>query len=88
MDNNDKFIPGESLLLDGKPFTSRTGLTFQVGEPVAQLHTGRCNYRGCAAVLTQGIYFARGYFIDVKKQTLIINPYATNDSCRIGLKVY
>ncbi len=88
LDNNDKFISGESLLLDGNPFTSRTGITFQVGEPVAQLHSGACNYLGCAAVLSAGIYFARGYFIDVKKQTLIINPYATNDSCRIGLRVY
>ena len=88
LDNNDKFIPGESLLLDGKPFTSRMGLTFQVGEPVAQLSTGRCNFIGCAAVLSAGIYFARGYFIDVKKQTLIINPHSNTDSCRIGLKVY
>ena len=88
LDNNDKFISGESLLLDGKPFTSRTGLTFQVGEPVAQLSNGRCNFTGCAAVLSAGIYFARGYFIDVKKQTLIINPHSNTDSCRIGLKVY
>ena len=88
VDNSDQFISGESLLLDGNPFTSRTGISFQVGEPVAQLYTGRCNYVGSAAVLTAGIYFARGYFIDVKKQTVIVNPYAATDSCRIGLRVY
>ena len=88
VDNSDQFISGESLLLDGEPFTSRQGITFQVGEPVAQLYTGQCNFVGCAAVLSAGIYFARGYFIDVKKQTVIINPYASTDSCRIGLRVY
>ena len=88
VDNSDQFISGESLLLDGEPFTSRTGISFQVGEPVAQLYTGRCNYVGSAAVLSAGIYFARGYFIDVKKQTIIINPYHATDSCRIGLRVY
>ena len=55
VDNSDQFISGESLLLDGEPFTSRTGISFQVGEPVAQLYTGRCNYVGSAAILSAGI---------------------------------
>ena len=88
VDNNDQFISGESLLLDGESFTSRNGITFQVGEPLAQLHSGACNYLGCAAVLSAGIYFARGYFIDVKQQTLIINPYTNDVSVRVGLRVY
>ena len=86
--NSDQFISGESLLLDGESFVTKNGITFQVGEPIAQLHTGSCNYIGCAAVLSSGIYFARGFFIDVKKQTLIINPYTSDVNVKVGLRVY
>ena len=69
--NNERCLSGESLLLDGEPFTTRQGIVFQPGESVVQLMNGICTFIGCAAVLSEGIYYARGYFIEVKKQTTI-----------------
>tara|TARA_E500000331_G_C17270933_1_gene719213 strand:- start:190 stop:8478 length:8289 start_codon:yes stop_codon:yes gene_type:complete len=85
--NNEVFTSGESLLLDNAVLTTRQGTTFQVGEPVAQLVVGRCSYLGSAAVLSGGIYFVRGYFVDVRQQTIIIDPYRNDISCRVGLKI-
>ena len=86
-DNNERCLPGESLLLDGDAFTTNSGLLFQTGESVAQLMTGVCTFIGCAAVLSEGIYFARGYFIEVKKQTTVLSPFVNNVSAKVGLKV-
>ena len=87
-DNNDLCLSGESLLLDGEPFTTRNNILFQPGESVAQLVTTQCNFIGCAAVLSEGIYFARGYFIEVEKQTIVLSPFFNGVTARVGLRVY
>ena len=87
LNNNARCLSGESLLLDGNPFTTRKGTIFQPGESVAQLMTGVCTFLGCAAVLSEGIYFARGYFIQVKKQTTILSPFVNTVSAQVGLRV-
>ena len=86
-DNNPRVISGESLLLEGDPFTTREGITFQPGEPVAQLVSGVCTFVGAAAVLSKGVYFARGYFIDVEEQTIILSPFINSVSTKIGIEV-
>jgi len=85
--NNPRCLSGESLLLDGNPFTTRKGILFQPGESVAQLMNGVCTFVGCAAVLSEGIYFARGYFIQVKKQTTVLSPFVNSTSAQVGLRV-
>ena len=85
--NTERCLSGESLLLDGEPFTTDGGLVFQPGESVAQLMNGICAFIGCAAVLSEGIYFARGYFIKVKKQTTILSPFINTVSAKVGLRV-
>ena len=85
--NNARCLSGESLLLDGSPFTTRNGTIFQPGESVLQLMNGVCTFMGCAAVLSEGIYFARGYFVEVKKQTTVLSPFVNNISAQVGLRV-
>ena len=85
--NNARCLSGESLLLEGDPFTTRKGIVFQPGEPVVQLVTGVCTFIGAAAVLSEGIYFARGYFIEVEKQTVVLSPFINNVNSKIGLRV-
>ena len=85
--NNERCLSGESLLLDGEPFTTRQGIVFQPGESVVQLMNGICTFIGCAAVLSEGIYYARGYFIEVKKQTTILSPFINTISAKVGLRV-
>ena len=86
-DNNPRVISGESLLLEGDSFTTREGITFQPGESVAQLVTGVCTFVGAAAVLSKGIYFARGCFIEASEQTIILSPFVNDVSTRIGFEV-
>jgi len=86
-EDNETFISGESLLLDNNIITTNEGTTFQPGEPVAQLSNGICSFTGSAAVLSAGIYFVRGYFVDVPAQTIILDPYSDAISFKVGLKV-
>jgi len=86
-DNNPRVISGESLLLEGDSFTTREGTTFQPGEPVLQLVNGVCTFIGAAAVLSKGVYFARGYFVEVDEQTIILSPFVNDVNTRIGLQV-
>ena len=86
-EGNETFLSGESLLLDNNVVTTRTGVVFQPGEPIAQLVTGACAFTGSAAVLSAGIYFVRGYFVDVKSQTLVLDPYRNDVDFKVGLSI-
>ena len=41
----------------------------------------------CAAKIASGVYFIRGFFINVSSQTLILDQYSNNPSYRVGLLV-
>ena len=86
-DGNEVFLPGESLLLDNNVLTTRSGISFQTGEPVAQTSEGSVSFTGAAAVLSEGIYFVKGYFIDVPKQTLVLDPFTNNVNVAVGLRI-
>ncbi len=42
---------------------------------------------GCAVQITEGVYFLRGNFVRVAKQTLILDQYTNTPSYRVGLSV-
>ena len=86
-EDNEIFSAGESLLLDNNVLTTTSGLTFQPGEPVAQTVDENCCFTGSAAVLSNGIYFVRGYFVEVPSQTIVLDPYRNDVDYKIGLQV-
>jgi len=86
-DDNEKFVGGESLLLDGEILKTYSGLTFQIGEPIAQTVTELPCFTGSAAILSEGIYYIRGYFIDVPEQFLSVSYYNEFVSAKLGLRV-
>jgi len=86
-DNNRKFISNESILLDESVLSTPSGIVIQTGESVAQTVNGSVSFVGAAAVLSSGIYYARGYFIQVPNQTVILDPFTTDVSAQIGLLV-
>ena len=86
-DDNEKFSDGESLLLDGEILETYSGLTFQIGEPIAQAETELPCFTGSAAILSAGIYYIRGYFIDVPEQFLSVSYYNEFVSAKLGLRV-
>ena len=79
-EDNNEFVPGESLLLDQDVFETlgpdgETALTFQPGETVAQVVSEDATFTGASATLSAGVYYIRGYFLEVEEQTIILDPY-------------
>jgi hypothetical protein len=80
------FFNGESLILQ-EP-VSNDLISFQSGEPIANVVSENATSTGSAAVLSSGVYFVRGHFIDIPEQTIILDPYSNRPSYRVGLEVF
>ena len=86
-EDNIVFSSGESLLLDNNVLKTQSGLTFQPGQSIAQTVNEQCAFEGAAAILSSGVYYVRGYFVDVPAQTIIIDPYTNVVDAKIGLRI-
>jgi hypothetical protein len=87
-DNNFKFNPfvdGESLIAEENVTYGNT--TINAGTPFASLISLNATSIGSAAFIGDGVYFIRGYFVNVSKQTLILDNYTNTPSYRVGLKI-
>ena len=61
--------------------------TINAGEVFASLVESDATSIGSAAIITKGVYFVRGYFVNVDDQKIILDPYTNNSSYRVGLQV-
>ena len=61
--------------------------TINAGEVFASLTTIDATSIGSAALITKGVYFIRGYFVNVDEQKIVLDPYKNNSSYRVGLQV-
>ena len=87
-DNNFTFNPfedGESLVAEENITYGNT--TINAGTPFASLISLNATSIGSAASIGDGVYFIRGYFVKVSKQTIILDNYTNNPSYRVGLKI-
>ena len=86
-DNNTirTFQNNEQLVCD-KEITFGTNL-IEIGTPFAQLLPTNAISVGSTASINNGVYFIRGYFVDVVAQTLILDQYSNSPSYRVGLEV-
>jgi len=87
-DNDFKFNPfvdGESLIAEENVTYGNT--TINAGTPFASLISLNATSIGSAAFIGDGVYFIRGYFVNVSKQTLILDNYTNTPSYRVGLKI-
>jgi len=57
------------------------------GTPLATTISSEATSIGSAASIGEGIYFIRGTFVRVEKQTIILDYYTNTPSYRIGLRV-
>jgi hypothetical protein len=84
----EQFTPGEELIAD---FDVPLGAGFILqGESVLQVlnPTGRSPLSvGTAARIEEGVYFVRGYFVDVESQEIILDQYSNTPSYRVGLSI-
>lgn len=80
-----KFVNNEQIVVN-------TDITFattliEVGTPLAQLIPNNSTRVGSIAYVNIGVYFIRGFFVDVDYQSLILDQYEVNPTYRIGLEI-
>jgi hypothetical protein len=87
-DSNFEFNPfqnGESLIAEENITYGNT--TINAGTPFASLIASDATSVGSSASIGDGVYFIRGYFVNITKQTIILDHYTDTPSYRIGLKI-
>ena len=77
---------------DGEQLTCSENVTYgnttiNAGTPFSSLIASDATAIGSAAYITKGVYFIRGYFVNVNDQTIILDYYSNEPSYRIGLKI-
>ena len=85
-DNSTQTFSDDEVLLTDDNISFAT--TFiAAGEGFAKTLTQNANAVGSAFALSNGVYFLRGYFVDVQDQILILDQYSNKPSYRIGLNI-
>ncbi len=80
-----KFLDDEVLLTDSSINFSTTFISS--GEGFSKTIPSESTATGSAMSVGEGVYFLRGYFVDVFDQTLILDQYSDRPSYRIGFNV-
>ena len=83
--NRTEFIDGEILIC--KQSITYGNTTINAGTAVATLITNDATAIGSTASILDGIYYIRGYFVNVDKQTIILDHYTNTPSYRVGLQI-
>jgi len=81
----DTFQDGEQLFASENVTYGNT--TINAGTVFASLISQNATSIGSAAFIDNGVYFIRGTFVEVSKQTLILDYYTNTPSYRVGLKI-
>jgi len=80
------FFPNGEVLILEEPLTyGNTTLT--IGETVLTLTSEDATATGCAFGVNEGVYFMRGSFVDVPSSLIILEPYSTLPSYRVGFDI-
>jgi hypothetical protein len=83
--NRDRksFLENEQLVCESD-ITFSSNL-IEAGSPFAQLIPTNALGVGSAAYINQGVYFIRGFLVDVPSEYIILDQYDNNPTYRIGL---
>ena len=79
------FEDGELLIANENVKYGNT--TISSGTAFASLITSNATSTGSALSVNNGVYFVRGTFVDVPKQTLILDYYTNTPSYRVGFDI-
>ena len=80
-----QFIDGELLSANENIVYGNT--TISAGSPFASAINSNSTAIASASSVGEGVYFIRGYFVKVPKQTIILDYYTNTPSYRVGLKI-
>ena len=87
-DDQKNFSDGELLTADVDIITGPLNNPFiPAGEAFASLIAENATATGAAFSIVNGVYFVRGYFVDVFDETIILSQYSNTPSVRIGLRI-
>jgi len=79
------FPDGEILILEESLTYGNT--TINIGETILTLSLENASATGSGFGIGEGVYFARGHFIDVPASFIILDPYNPKPSYRVGLDI-
>ena len=82
---NNKFIDGENLLIQ-EDVEYSLGV-IRESNTIATTISNNCNSVGSAVKISSGVYFIRGFFLNIDTQTLILEQYSNKPSYRVGLNI-
>lgn len=77
----------ESELLIAEEDVTYGNTTISQGSPFAQVVAQDATSIGSAVSIADGVYFVRGFFVNVNKQTIILDQYSNNPSYKVGLEI-
>mgnify|MGYP001413132492 FL=1 len=80
-----KFLDGETLISLSTFVLGATTITS--GSDFANCITSGATAIGSAFTVTKGVFFARGAFVDVQQETIILDQYDNKPSYRVGFLV-
>ena len=80
-----QFLDGESLSCTENITYGNT--TIPAETEFASLISSDATAIGSAASIGKGIYFIRGYFVNVSQETILLDNYTNTPSYRVGLKI-
>ena len=83
-----RFVDGEQLSSNNTVISQLLGTSnIAVGEPFGVTISRNCTSRGSSFSVNDGIYYIRGHFVRVSKETLILDQYSFTPNYRIGFFV-
>ena len=85
-DNDQTTFTNNEQLVTDTEITFGTTL-IEIGSPFAQLLPTDALQTGSVAYVQEGVYFIRGFFVDVPYQYILLDQYGTNPKYRIGLEI-
>ena len=86
--STSQFLDGENLYCDVNISSGLLGNNLiSAGSPFAITISSNCNSVASSFSISEGIYFIRGYFINVNSETLILDQYSNKPNYRVGLYI-
>ena len=85
-DNDQTTFSNNEQLVTDTEITFGTTL-IEIGSPFAQLLPTDALQKGSVAYVQDGVYFIRGFFVDVPYQYILLDQYGTNPKYRVGLEI-
>ena len=82
-----KFVDGEQLITQSAVSYGINNNLISAGSPFASLISNSATAVASAVSVENGIYFVRGHFVSVEKETIILDYYGNRPSYRVGFAV-